>query len=66
MKRVAFILPLLLGACTTVPTLEVNAIRLTSDEMAQCMAGGGCLVIPRNILQRYVEQLQGCRKKDWI
>ena len=53
----------LAGALASAPlcALEIrgNIITLTAEELDGCESNGGCLVIPRAVLIRYIEQMTG-------
>lgn len=57
MSKFAIVVAAMLLLPTTSQALETkgNNIVLTPEEMAQCVDGGGCLVVPRAILIQLLE-----------
>lgn len=57
MSRFAIVVAAMLLLPSASQALETkgNSIVLTSEEMAQCVDGGGCLVVPRAILIQLLE-----------
>lgn len=53
---------LLLCAPLMAAELEGDKIKLSPDEMRQCVEGGGCVVVTVDVLRRLAARLQTCRR----
>ncbi len=56
MKRVVGLLGLMLVTPLGAVEVDDNKIILTNEEVAACLTGGGCLVVPRAVLLDEIER----------
>lgn len=61
-RNTLLLLALAIASCAATPTEpEVGAVITLNEQQAEaCRAGGGCVVIPRAVLQTMFEAAQAC------